>query len=450
MASSHWIGSIAFELRSGEQEALDPVRRAIRENYETLVARPLGAALDRAEASVGIERHRRIEVDLGAFSPDEFGAALARHITEAIPRSAVSGGHAWRRERQNDDAGLLLSFLEHGTFAWPSPGKALDAITQALVSREDAYLERFAGRLVLLFSSKPSAALRFARQCPARLVLAIVAILGRLKFGRRRLTQVSARHLGEADAPRLAAALVQLARQHGLPDAERRWLAKLVSGADELSPIHNANEARVSGPDRSDPFGARSDEPLAARLIPLPKAANSATEGAAVAETLPLEAAGLVILHPFIVPLFAACELLSEEGEFRGEKERARAVLLLHFSVTGEAEVPEPELALAKLLCGIEIAESVPRQLEPTALERSECDAMLASAIRHWGALGESSSEALRETFLKRPGQLRKKGEDWRLAVEQRGVDVLLDRLPWAISLVKTRFMARPLRVEWR
>ena len=450
MASAHWIGSIAFELRSGEQEALDPVRRALRENYESLVTSPLGAALDRVEPSAGIGRHRRIEIDLGTFSPGEFGAVLARRIAEGIPRSGVASRHAQPGEALDDETGMLLSFLEHGTFAWPSPGKALDAISQALASRDDAFMARLAGKLGQLFASRPSAALRFVRQCPANLVFAISAFLAQLEARSRGPSKSAARYVGEASAPRLAAALVRLVQNQSVPEGEQRWFAGLVSGKVGPNLTHVANEARVPGRSVPDPFDARSDEPVAARPIPLPEAANSATEGAAVADTLPLEAAGLVILHPFLVPLFAACELLGEGGEFRGEQERGRAVLLLHLAATSEAEVPEPELALAKLLCGLEIPESVPRQIHPTALERSECDRMLASAIQHWGALGESSTDALRETFLKRPGQLRKKGEDWRLAVEQRGVDVLLDRLPWAISLVKTRFMARPLRVEWR
>jgi hypothetical protein len=35
------------------------------------------------------------------------------------------------------------------------------------------------------------------------------------------------------------------------------------------------------------------------------------------------------------------------------------------------------------------------------------------------------------------------------LRVERRGIDVLLDSLPWTISQVKTPFMDRILAVDW-
>ena len=45
---------------------------------------------------------------------------------------------------------------------------------------------------------------------------------------------------------------------------------------------------------------------------------------------------------------------------------------------------------------------------------------------------------------------LVREDEGWRLDVERRGVDVLLDRLPWALSRAQTPFMAAPLTVDWR
>jgi hypothetical protein len=165
---------------------------------------------------------------------------------------------------------------------------------------------------------------------------------------------------------------------------------------------------------------------------------------------IPVETAGAVLLHPFLSGLFGAVGLLDESGQFIGPAAQARAVLLLHFVATEREEAAEPDLPLFKLLCGMDFAAIVPRRFEPTDLERREAEALLAAAIAHWDALGDVSPAALREAFLQRPGRLQRTDEDWRLTVESRGLDVLLDRLPWSISLVLTRFMARPLRVDWR
>jgi hypothetical protein len=45
---------------------------------------------------------------------------------------------------------------------------------------------------------------------------------------------------------------------------------------------------------------------------------------------------------------------------------------------------------------------------------------------------------------------LQLKEDAWHLKVEQKGIDVLLDHLPWSFSLIKHGWMKRPVHVEWR
>jgi hypothetical protein len=92
----------------------------------------------------------------------------------------------------------------------------------------------------------------------------------------------------------------------------------------------------------------------------------------------------------------------------------------------------------------------VPRRIDLTDAERSEAEALLRSVVTHWKRLGATSPAGLREGFLTRPGRLERQGETWRLRVERRGIDVLLDSLPWPLSRVQTPFMAAPLAVDWR
>ncbi|HLO95924.1 MAG TPA: contractile injection system tape measure protein, partial [Burkholderiaceae bacterium] len=69
---------------------------------------------------------------------------------------------------------------------------------------------------------------------------------------------------------------------------------------------------------------------------------------------------------------------------------------------------------------------------------------------------GHTSVAGLREAFLQRQGRLAKDKPRadappaWRLRVEKRGLDVLLDRLPWGFSTVRLPWMEGVLHVEWR
>ena len=451
MDASHWIGSISFELRSSDGKALDPVRRALREDHDRILIRPLQRALDRADRAGRVARRRRIEVDLGLVTPVDFGELLERRIAEAMHVEVERDLWAQCPDQLGGTEGeQLLSFLENAHLAWPSPGKALEAICMALARNEEESLVWLTDHLRRLFSRLPTAAERFVRQCPLMLVIRIAAILD---GGTRMPTPAPAErrtYAGEAEARRLAALILKLVRGETVSDRERQWFETLIAlgvgagnrgTAEELPVVQRASPA---------PDGPHATEPPAARPKPRANRADPAAEDVAVREALPLEAAGTVLIHPFLSQLFSATGYLDQARKFIGGEARSRAALLLHFAATGEREVAEPELALAKLLCGLELSALVPRSIEPTKLEEAEVDALLRAAISHWSALGNTSPEALRETFLRRPGRLQQEGEDWRLTVEQRGVDILVDRLPWTIGLVMTPFMAHPLRVEWR
>jgi hypothetical protein len=83
-------------------------------------------------------------------------------------------------------------------------------------------------------------------------------------------------------------------------------------------------------------------------------------------------------------------------------------------------------------------------------VEEEEAAALLSAVIRHWDALGDASAEALRGTFLTRPGRLSRRGDEDVLQVEARSVDILLDRLPWGIGMIQLPWMGKILWVEWR
>jgi hypothetical protein len=85
---------------------------------------------------------------------------------------------------------------------------------------------------------------------------------------------------------------------------------------------------------------------------------------------------------------------------------------------------------------------------------RATLDGLLQAVIAHWRALGSTSPDGLRQTFLQREGRLTHEraeaGQHWQLAVKSGPFDMLLDRLPWSYSTIKLPWMHEVLYVDWR
>ena len=74
---------------------------------------------------------------------------------------------------------------------------------------------------------------------------------------------------------------------------------------------------------------------------------------------------------------------------------------------------------------------------------------MLKAVSEHWTALKHSSPDAIRSTFLIREGKLETDDFDKKLIVQRKTEDILIDKLPWSISIVKTPWMKHFLTVDW-
>jgi hypothetical protein len=160
-----------------------------------------------------------------------------------------------------------------------------------------------------------------------------------------------------------------------------------------------------------------------------------------------IENSGLVILHPFLPQLFNALGISENDKLIDTNK----ALCLLNYMATGQKQMPEYNLVLPKVLCQFPISSPTPLDVKLTEKEMQEADNLLDAAIKHWEALRNTSREGLRSTFLLRPGKLSKKQDgDWLLQVENKSFDVLLDQLPWGISMIKLPWMKQMLWVEWR
>lgn len=158
---------------------------------------------------------------------------------------------------------------------------------------------------------------------------------------------------------------------------------------------------------------------------------------------------GLVILHPFLKYFFQGLGLLDDVWQFTNLEKAYRAAHLLQYLVTGKQVSPEYELPLNKILCGLDITEPVPEEVALIDAEIEECHNLLQAVLQRWQALRTQKTEALRETFLKRNGVLIQGAQGWILKVERNTFDVLLDKLPWSLSLVSLPWTPQLLSVEW-
>jgi hypothetical protein len=175
-------------------------------------------------------------------------------------------------------------------------------------------------------------------------------------------------------------------------------------------------------------------------------------ELASVADDLPfvVRFAGLVLLHPFLVRLFQATGVVQVDMSRLSRESTERAAAMLCRLVQPDEPRYEFELGFIKVLLGMHPAAylSVDFRCLSTS-QRTECDLLLEAAIEHWGALKKTSPQGLREAFLQRGGLLRHDQDAWKLQVERRSMDVLLDRLPWAISVIKLPWMRKAIYTEW-
>jgi hypothetical protein len=166
-------------------------------------------------------------------------------------------------------------------------------------------------------------------------------------------------------------------------------------------------------------------------------------------EGILLPHAGVILVHPFLAAFFRRLGLLDGKA-FTDMDARQRAIYLLHYLATGERTAPEYQLVLPKMLCGYSLEMPLPGDIALTDEACEEGDLVLENVVQRWEKLKNTSVDGLREGFLCRNGKLCKKNGRLSLQVETSAIDVLLDFLPWNLSLVKLPWVKDILYVEWR
>jgi hypothetical protein len=169
-----------------------------------------------------------------------------------------------------------------------------------------------------------------------------------------------------------------------------------------------------------------------------------------IVEGIYCQFAGLIVLHPFFKHLFSRLQLLEDE-KFKDELSRHKAIVLLYFIATGKTEGKDYELVVPKILCGLPLHEVLTEEsFMLTSSDKEEALNMMYAAIDQWTIIHNTSPGGLREGFLMREGKVLVKDTNIYFRITSGAIDVLLDHLPWNLSLIKLPWLNELIRVEWR
>lgn len=158
--------------------------------------------------------------------------------------------------------------------------------------------------------------------------------------------------------------------------------------------------------------------------------------------------AGLSLLAPFFQMYLEAIGLVKDQ-KFISPEAQERAILLSQYLVSDQTSISEHELILNKIIMGWDLDDPLASTIDLTKKEKEESQDLLNSALNHWGALGNSGVPALQETFLQREGKLIYKDDQYKLIVERKTIDILMDKIPWSFSTLKLPWMDKRIQVEW-
>lgn len=478
MANRHLIGKQTFDLRLSAKDDAHEIQHELSRLYWQRVVPTMERLFDRLAGPEDLIQLNKLELDLGMISPQDLGSdVFVQKLLSELEAALLEGlaqnpPNIIRKPLRLGYFDLWLYFLEHGTLpayasipestpAWHRhifdtlalDMKAVERLRQLLAAspqaleriifqHEGVFLQQITGlftgydqhqlpeaileiagiRAETLHSTKPAAkVLRESESEVWRIVLRVV-IFQRLKVDFSTLMAFVIQD--STMAPWLPLMVQSLKKRSKKLPLLAQWL-----------PERKANSTASDHP---------AEIPIS---YPLPKTPPDPIETDKYGYFI--QNAGIVLLHPFLLQFFKRLDLC-EGVEFKDDWSRQKAIGLLHYLGMGETHSPEYQLVLPKVLCGLPLNLPLDCSIQISPAEQAEADNLLSAVIEHWGALGSTSPGGLREGFLQREGKLEKRQSGWLLHIESKTLDILLDCLPWNLSLLKLPWMEEMLKVEWR
>lgn len=476
----HRIRRQRWQVAAPDAATAFAMRSLLRRTQDGALLPALAEAFDAVDVGEREVHIPRLEVRLNFSSAEGLDRALPERLRDAVGqalREALLGdadGPGSEALRDVEPGERLAAYLGCGRLAWFDAGRESPG-TLAMLAGEAArwsaspeagwvrllavpvaagqgLAEVFFRFLQLLDEPQRALWAQFAWRQAARhgtTIAEALATLGRLHASR------STDHRLRL----LTLALLWLAAGEAVPAAAAQWPGALAAARTVLGAVGEAETlewGRIEAAGQPVTQGARgaadlADSPANATVAPEKRPKSKSDDQPAPG--LPVAACGLVLLHPYLPRLFSGLGWIAEDhprGQPLSPTVLPPAAALLHWLATGRDEPYEFELPLIKVLLGLAPDDPLPvaAGLLDAAM-REEGEALLAAAIAHWPALGQTSIAGLRISFLQRAGLLYPAPEGWLLRPQSETYDLLLDRLPWGISLIRLGWMRGCLHTEW-
>ena len=155
---------------------------------------------------------------------------------------------------------------------------------------------------------------------------------------------------------------------------------------------------------------------------------------------------GLVLLWPHLSRLFSS--LLDDSQQWLSPHHQWQA--LAHLLYLGNTLPDEDNRSpVAALLVGLSPDTPMPELPTLTESQLAACDLLLGAVIKQWRALKAMATGGLQQLFIQRTGYLDQTANGWRLTTEHQPQDILMQALPWPVSVVHLPWMEHLLAVEW-
>lgn len=161
-----------------------------------------------------------------------------------------------------------------------------------------------------------------------------------------------------------------------------------------------------------------------------------------------IDSAGLVLITPFLSRLFSELGLTNND-RFLSLSHSLRASSILKYLADPTSLNLFANNPLALFLCGLDpCIERTDIEAPITKFETGSCNDLLDSVIGQWKALKNTGRDGFRASFLRRNGILTL-SDPPKLVIERTCIDILLETLPWPISMQKLPWLETIFTVEW-
>ncbi len=441
----------------------DMVRR-----FKESVIQELGKLFDKIAPEHLIYKIDKLEVDLGRIAPEDFEKELLRQIKKLLQTQL-------KDESNTIDAKVLMAiskeqsvfqqflfFLKNGHFSWNANGISLAQMEAELPAIFSTLTETERKELLHTIAENPSLErlkIQFSKEIHSKLVAALLpfkelkvwkkvfkAVLPKsisLKVNMAALT-IYSRNLHISEIEFIIHLFKLLTVDSKFTDKETITLRKAF-----LAEAKNAIPEKVKS--LADTFKDAQSTDLKSPEEDYFSESETTEEMSSV---IYIKNAGLILLWPYLSSFFGNIKL-ANGNKFKDRLSTEKAVRTLHFLVSPDEPLAENLLPLSKVLCGLDVNDLVPTMDEsgkPFTINATEMQAgkeLIKAVVQNWKTIGSTSLEVFQTSFLQREGRMENNEQGWKLKVEQRPFDVLMNSLPWSINLIKLPWMPKPLHVEW-